>query len=173
MVNKKSSVFFVCLCCLFLFVSFLLLTYPKMSRFEAMEVFFGLILITFFVLACYALVRGVVQARWGNKEKEIKCISCNKKFRGKNKLTLLGFKKYTCTECNHKNFYPLTKNYLILYWLILVIFFIFYLHDLIQLFSHPFLKIPPMGLGFWVIMAGFSLTALIKNRMIKRSRTTR
>lgn len=120
-----------------------------------------IIILGFIVISLYA----VVQARRKNEEKAIKCISCNKEFMGKYKLTFLGFKKYTCPECNHKNLYPLSKPYIILYWFIMVNFIMGI--GLIFLFPQPQGETPAILLP--AIIAGFSLNALIKNRKIKRS----
>ncbi len=49
------------------------------------------------------------------------CLNCGESHHGKVKRTFLGFQRIACDACGYKSLYPLTKAYVVIYWVAIVL----------------------------------------------------
>lgn len=49
------------------------------------------------------------------------CLECGQARIGTPKKTFLGFQKLECSACRHQSLYPLSKGYVVIYWVAIVL----------------------------------------------------
>ena len=100
---------------------------------------------------------------YGTPRKPRCCLSCGKRLQKKPIKTFLGFRKSQCVKCKEWSKFPLSKFYLVFYWILIgpILFFQ-------SFFTYIMLKKGFLFLPGWILFFAFLVTpfCLIRDRQI-------